>query len=127
MKITSPLHLNIATLGAQIRIRTPFSKPCHQVWYHRDFWIKIKSNIVPNFDISLPGYKHYFTATELECGGTLIYVSDNLTTEARNDLDSFFYKPKELESTFIKIVCQHKKILHRYWYNSIKPTHSFHN
>ena len=50
-----------------------------------------------------------FTPTDLECGGTLIYASDNLTSKPRNDLDSLLFKSKELESTFIEIVCPNKK------------------
>ena len=63
---------------------------------------KIKSNVHPTKDINIPNYHYYSTPSEASKGGTLIYVSDNLVSKPRKDLE--IYKPKQLESTFIEIV-----------------------
>ena len=38
------------------------------------------------------------------CGGSLIYIRDEYTSKAREDLDRLLYKKRELESTFIEII-----------------------
>ena len=106
----SLFHLNIASLG---RHKDELENVLARLNFKFDIIgiseTKIKKNHAPIFDISLTGYIHYLTPTELECGGTMIYVSDNLTSKPRKDLDSLFYKSKELESSFIEIVCPNKK------------------
>ena len=65
---------------------------------------KIKKCIEPAFNPSLKGYKFDHTPTESECGGTTVYIAVYLTSKNRPDLETLFYKPKELESTFIEII-----------------------
>ena len=65
---------------------------------------KIKKCIEPAFNPSLKGYKFNHNPTESECGGTILYIADYLTSKNRPDLETLFYKPKELESTFIEII-----------------------
>ena len=52
---------------------------------------------------SLPGYQTFFTPTEASHGGTAIFISDNLNSHRRPDLESIMYSPKVLESTFVEI------------------------
>ena len=44
-------------------------------------------------------------------GGTALYVSDSLALKPRENLSSFAYKPKLLESTFIEIEYKKKTSL----------------
>ena len=50
----------------------------------------------------MKGYSHESCLTEPAVGGTLLYISNNLSYKPRNDL--FIYKSTELESTFIEIL-----------------------
>ena len=65
---------------------------------------RIKKNIKPIYQISLPGYKYYSTPTEMECGGTLLYIQNELNSKPRHDLEKVVYKQKELESTFVELL-----------------------
>ena len=56
-------------------------------------------------NIDLPGFNIGQTPTESFAGGTLIYISQNLSYKPRNNL----YCPKELESTFIEVLIPNKK------------------
>ena len=57
----------------------------------------------PKIDISLSGYHSpYCKPTEAEKGGTILYVSNELTVKPRKDLE--IYESKELESNFVEIV-----------------------
>ena len=59
--------------------------------------------------MNLKGYSHESCPTESATGGTLLYISSsNLSSKNRNDLRT--YKSAELESTFIEILHQKKKI-----------------
>ena len=51
---------------------------------------------------NLKGYSHESCPTESAAGGTLLYISNNLSYKPRNDL--CIYKSTELESTFIEIL-----------------------
>ena len=70
---------------------------------------KLKKQLKPKIDISLSGYKCYRVDTEAEKGGTLIYVSNNINSKERPDLESLLYKSEVLESTFIEINNHRKK------------------
>ena len=52
--------------------------------------------------INLKGYSYESCPTESAAGGTLLYISNNLSYKPRNDL--CIYKSTELESTFIEIL-----------------------
>ena len=64
---------------------------------------KIRKDIEPIIDISIPGYQTPISMpTEATKGGVLIYVRCGLNYKPRNDLQ--IYKPKLLESIFIEII-----------------------
>ena len=54
----------------------------------------------------MKGYSHESCPTESAAGGTLLYISNNLSYKPRNDL--CIYKSKELESAFIEILSPKK-------------------
>ena len=70
---------------------------------------KIKKEIPPIYDTSFTGYTLYKTDTESDCGGTALYIADHYNCKPRGDLDSIFYKTRELESTFVEIITTNKK------------------
>ena len=70
---------------------------------------RIKKDILPNYSLNLPDYKHFYTPTEMECGGTILYVKKNLTCKPRMDLEKILYKKRELESSFVEIKFQKNK------------------
>ena len=53
-------------------------------------------------NLNLNNYSFEFTPTETSVGGTLLYITNQLSYKCCNDLN--IYKKNELESTFIKIV-----------------------
>ena len=57
----------------------------------------------PSFNFELDGYKVEHTPTEASVGGSLLYISENLTYEPRTDLNSLLYCPSLIESTFVEI------------------------
>ena len=52
-------------------------------------------------NINIPNFSYEFTPTEPTAGGTLIYITDHLAYQKRNDL--IIYTKNYLELTFIKI------------------------
>ena len=54
----------------------------------------------------MKGYSYESCPTESAAGGTLLYISNNLSYKPRNDL--CIYKSTESESKFIKILNQKK-------------------
>ena len=67
---------------------------------------RIKKDKSPINSINLKVYSHESCPTESASGGTLLYISNNLSYKPRNDL--CIYKSTELESTFIEILSQKK-------------------
>ena len=67
---------------------------------------RIKKDNSPINSINLKGYSHESCPTESAAGGTLLYISNNLSYKPRNDL--CIYKSTELESTFIEILAPKK-------------------
>ena len=61
---------------------------------------RIKKDKSPIDSLNLKGYSHESCPTESAAGGTLLYISNNLSYKPRNDL--CIYKSAELESTFVK-------------------------
>ena len=53
-------------------------------------------------NINLPNYSIEYTPTESDAGGTLLYISNNITYKPRKDLN--IYKTCELESTFVEVI-----------------------
>ena len=48
---------------------------------------RIKKNIPLKYSLKIPDYKHYFTPTEMDCGGTILYIRKNLNSKPRTDLE----------------------------------------
>ena len=65
---------------------------------------KIKKDIVPDYDMSIKGYQHYFTPTESNKGGVILYIAEQHNCKPRTDLDAISYKTYELESVFTEII-----------------------
>ena len=68
---------------------------------------RIRKNKEPLSVIDIPGYDYEFTATEGEKGGTLVYISQDLTYKNRSDLN--ISQVKQLESTFIEVVNENRR------------------
>jgi len=62
---------------------------------------KIKKDKGPTHDITIPNYTIVSTPTEAEKGGTLLYISENIESKQRKDLE--MYEEKKIESTLIEI------------------------
>ena len=67
---------------------------------------ELKKDKSPINSINLKGYSHESCPTESAAGGTLLYISNNLSYKPRNDL--CIYKSTELESTFNEILSPKK-------------------
>ena len=63
---------------------------------------RLNKDIAPPKDINLQNYNIQHTPTESNKGGSLLYISTDLSYKTRNDLK--MYKSKELESIFIEII-----------------------
>ena len=61
---------------------------------------RIKKDKSPINSINLKGYSHGSCSKESAAGGTLLYISNNLSWKPRSDL--CIYKSAELESTYFK-------------------------
>ena len=58
----------------------------------------------PHINFDLTNYNSEHTPTETGAGGTLLYITNDITYKCRNDLNKLLYSPGELESTFIEIM-----------------------
>ena len=85
----SMFHLNLASLGRHkdelVAILSLFDFEFDVIAVSET---RIIDGIDPNYDISLPGYKHYHTPTESDKGGVIIYVKENITVKRRIDQKS---------------------------------------
>ena len=105
----SMFHLNLASLGRhKDELVTALSLLDFQFDIIAITETKIKAGIEPNYDQTLPGYKHYQTPTESEKGGVIIYVKGNIDIKRREDLERKMYKSSELESVFLEIINEGK-------------------
>ena len=69
-------------------------------------WNRItKSNTLAT-NIDIPDYNIEHTPTESKAGGCLLYISDKILYNLRNDLK--VYCPKQLESVFIEVLLSNK-------------------
>ena len=66
-------------------------------------------NVAQNVDLGLSDFNHFSTPTEMECGGTILYVRKSLMCKQRVDLEKLFYKSRELESSFVEITIPKQK------------------
>ena len=110
VKDFSLFHLNIASLGKH---KDELETVLNLLDYKFDILgiteTKITNNCTPIFDITMTGYKHFYTPTESEKGGALLYVNDQLNSKPRKDLDTLVYKTRQLESIFAEIINPGKK------------------
>ena len=80
---------------------------------------RLDKDITPQNKINLQNYNITHTQTESNKGGSLLFVSTNLSYKSRNDLN--MYKSKELESIFIEIIKKEgKNTIAGYIYNHPK-------
>ena len=70
---------------------------------------KIKKGIVPDYDMSIKCYQHYFTPTESNKGGVILYIAEQRNCKPRKDLDAISYKTYALESVFTEIIIPNKR------------------
>ena len=72
---------------------------------------KIRKNIDPITKLNFDGYQVYSTPTEVEKGGSMLYVATRLAVISLIKLEKIMYQPKQLESLFIAICNENIKIL----------------
>ena len=70
---------------------------------------KIKKDIVPDYDVSIKGYQRFFTPTESNKGGIILYIAEQHKCKPRKDLDAISYKTYALESVFTEIIIPNKR------------------
>ena len=67
--------------------------------------------------MSIKGYQHFFTPTESNKGGVILYIAEQHNCKPRKDLDAISYKTYALESGFTEIIIPNKRnILLGYMY-----------
>ena len=80
---------------------------------------RLDKDVTPQNKINLQSYNIQHTQTESNKGGSLLFVSTNLSCKTLNDLN--MYKSKELESIFIEIIKKEgKNTIAGYVYNHPK-------
>ena len=70
---------------------------------------KLKKDVEAIINTNIDGYNAFFTNTEAEKGGALIYIAEHFNCKPLKALDKMMYKPKQLESVFIEICNKRKK------------------
>ena len=107
-KLNIYIHLNISSLSYYIdKLNLLQSEIVHKPKIIAISESRIRKNEEPLSVIDIPGYDYEFTATEGEKGGTLIYISQDLTYKNRSDLN--ISQVKQLESTFIEVVNENRR------------------
>jgi len=97
-------HLNVASLSLHFdSLETFFDQISYKFSIIGISETRFSKFMSPSERFSLPGYSQEHTPTESSAGGTLLYISDLLTYQCRNDLSDILYKSRELESTFVEI------------------------
>jgi len=104
----SVFHLNIASLQfhfEELKIllsMLDFEFDCIMITE-----TKLQKNINPKINIDIPNYHLFHTPTEASKGGSLIYISNNLISKPRKDLE--IYEAMKVESTFSEIIIPNGK------------------
>ena len=104
----SILHLNISSISADIDdLRAFLNLVNHKFDVICISESRISTKHPQTTNIDLRGFNIEQTSTESYAGGTLIYISQNLSYKPRKDLQ--IYYPKEVESTFSEALIPNKK------------------
>ena len=102
------LHLNISSLPAHVNKLQNLLSACSVdfdiIGISESRLLKNKKHLL-NIDIQNYNIEH--CTTESTCGGTLLYIKNNIKYKLRNDLK--IYKSHELESIFIEIINENSK------------------
>ena len=101
------LHLNISSLSSHIddlKIFLSLLTAKVDILCISENILSQNNPVTMNLDI--PIYTFEDTPIESSAGGTLIYISNNISYVLRNDFQ--IYSPKELESIFIEIIIPNK-------------------
>ena len=98
------MHLNISSISCHYNDLSSF-----KIKNNSSFRVQNKKNKPPLSNIDLINYFHGQTPTDVSKVVTLLYISEELNYKICKDLQ--VYKPKELESTFIKIITKNRKNL----------------
>ena len=105
---TNFLHMNINSLSYHLNdLHTLLSQLSIQFDIIGITETRLKTQFLRTSNIDLQGYSFEQTTTESSCGGTLLYINNNINYICRKDLQ--IYKKKELESTFIEITNPNNK------------------
>ena len=99
---TRIFHQGLVSRGGQLDSHNNHPKPIP-----RKMNKKTKELLKKFCEMSQPGFNMEQTPTEPSAGGTLIYISQNLSYKLRKDLQ--IYCPKELESTFIELLISNRQ------------------
>ena len=106
----SIIHLNIASLRKH---KEELDTTLNMLGFKFDVIgiseTKLKKDVVPDFDINIPGYKCFSSPTEADKGGVMLYILDKYNCIPRKNLDKIVYKSYVLESIFAEIIVSGKK------------------
>ena len=100
------LHLNISSIGSHIdglRTFLIFLGVKFDIIWISESWIT--KNLPPVKNINFPGFTIEKTSTKSTAGGTIMSISQNISSKTLTDLN--IYSAKEMES-FVKILKPHK-------------------
>ena len=88
-------HLNISSLSKHFdELQILFNSLNHSFKIIAISETRIQSS---SHSITLPGYETFSTPTEAAAGGTLLFISDLLTSFPRPDLDNLMYSSRLVE------------------------------
>ena len=102
-KYFSYLHLNISSISKHFE---SFHNFLESLEHHFNVLAISESRILRTFSqpcYNIEGYHCYSTPTESQAGGTMLFLSNTLSTNRRTDLEKLVYKSKLLESTLAEI------------------------
>ena len=100
---TNILHMNINSLSYKIDdFHTLLSQLSVKFGIIDTAKTRLKIHALRTTNINLQGYSVEHTPTESTCGGSFLYINNNINYLCRNDLQ--IYKKKELESTFTEFI-----------------------
>ena len=103
----SLLHMNISSLSAHLdELDTMLTLLNQEFSIIGISETRIKKDFQLPTNINIEGYSIEQTPTEASCGGTLLYINNNLNYKLRDDL--IMYNSKSLESIFIEVIYQNK-------------------